>query len=131
MVAMVALVAAAAAAGCKSNDKLAVYSIDPVEGSYEGGQTVKINGNGFMENGAMNAKVYFGDRQGTVIKFEGDSTLWVTAPGGKKGETVDVKINFEGKGVVPEKKGLLTYKYVEVQDVDVNDLAGSGTGSAK
>src|SRR6476646_9057563 len=84
--------AAAAATGCSDDKKLKVFGLEPNQGDYQGGTTVHIKGNGFQAGGVKNAKVYFGDRQGTVIKFDGDADLYVTAPGGKKGETVDVKI---------------------------------------
>jgi len=44
------------------------------------------------------AKVYFGSRQGSVIRFASDSELIVEAPGGKVGETVDVRLVFEPGG---------------------------------
>ncbi len=118
---LVVLVAAAAAgAGCGEDKKLKVFGLEPNQGDYQGGTTVHIKGNGFQADGVKNAKVYFGDRQGTVIKFDGDADLYVTAPGGKKGETVDVKIIFEPGGVIPVPK---SYTFVEIKGTDVDDLS--------
>ena len=119
-----------ATAGCSSDSKLKVFGVEPSSGDYEGGQTVDIKGNGYSQNGTLGAKVYFGDRQGQVIRFEGDNDLYVTAPGGKKGETVDIVVNFEGKGPIKIPKA---YTFVETKNADVNDLntAGSGSGSSK
>jgi IPT/TIG domain len=115
----------AAGAGCGEDKKLKVSGLDPVQGDYQGGTTVRISGNRFQEDGVRNAKVYFGDRQGTVIKFDGDHDLYVTAPGGKKGDTVDVKIIFEPGG---EKTLPKAFTFIEIKQADVDDLS---TGSTK
>jgi len=120
VVVAVLVAAAAAAAGCGEDKKLKVYGLEPNQGDFQGGTTVHIKGNGFQAGGVKNAKVYFGDRQGTVIKFDGDKDLYVTAPGGKKGETVDVKIIFEPGGQIPVPK---SYTFVEIKDTDVDDLS--------
>ena len=111
-----------AAAGCSSDSKLKVYGVEPSQGDYEGGQTVDIKGNGYSQNGTLGAKVYFGGRQGIVIRFEGDSDLYVTAPGGKKGEVVDVTVMFEGKGPITIPKA---YTFIETKALDVDDLGTS------
>src|SRR5687767_3551146 len=83
-------------AACGSEDtKLKVTGIEPEKGDVEGGTYVRIKGNRFIADGARNAKVYFGSRQGTVIRFASDSELIVEAPGGKEGDVVDVLIIFE------------------------------------
>ena len=86
-------------AACGNNDtKLKVTGIEPEKGDAEGGTYVRIKGNRFIADGARNAKVYFGSRQGTVVRFASDSELIVEAPGGKAGDTVDVLIIFEPGG---------------------------------
>ena len=84
---------------CGSSDtKLKVTGLDPEKGDVDGGTYVKIYGNRFVADGARNAKVYFGKRQGTVVRFASDSELIVEAPGGAPNETVDVLIIFEPGG---------------------------------
>jgi hypothetical protein len=95
---MFALVVALAAACGSSDTKLKVTGIEPEKGDIEGGTYVRIKGNRFIADGARNAKVYFGSRQGTVVRFASDSELIVEAPGGKPNEQVDVLIIFEPGG---------------------------------
>ena len=88
-----------AVAACGSNDtKLKVTGIEPDKGDTDGGTYVRIKGNRFIADGARNAKIYFGSRQGTIVRFASDSELIVEAPGGKPDETVDVLIIFEPGG---------------------------------
>src|SRR6185312_13637065 len=97
---LLAIVVAALAA-CGGNDtKLKVTGLDPDHGDVEGGSYVRIKGNRFIADGARNAKVFFGSRQGTVVRFANDNELIVEAPGGKDGEVVDVLIIFEPGGEV-------------------------------
>jgi hypothetical protein len=110
---------------CGSSDtKLKVTGIEPEKGDSEGGTYVRIKGNRFIADGARNAKVYFGSRQGTVVRFASDSELIVEAPGGKVNETVDVLIIFEPGGELKIAKG---FTFVEknnqaptVQDLDTS-----------
>lgn len=109
-------------AACGSEDtKLKVTGIEPEKGDVQGGTYVRIKGNRFIADGARNAKVYFGSRQGTVIRFASDSELIVEAPGGKPNEQVDVLIIFEPGGELKISKG---FTFVEKQEtqMDVNDL---------
>ena len=109
-------------AACGSEDtKLKVTGIEPEKGDTEGGTYVRIKGNRFIADGARNAKVYFGSRQGTVIRFASDSELIVEAPGGKPNEQVDVLIIFEPGGELKINKA---FTFVEKQEtnLDVNDL---------
>jgi hypothetical protein len=100
------LIGFAAVCGCGSTDtKLKVTGIEPEKGDVEGGTYVRIKGNRFIADGARNAKVYFGSRQGTVVRFASDSELIVEAPGGKPNETVDVLIIFEPGGELKIPKG--------------------------
>ena len=94
-------------AACGNDDtKLKVTGIEPEKGDVEGGTYVRIKGNRFIADGARSAKVYFGSRQGTVIRFASDSEMIVEAPGGKVGETVDVLIIFEPGGELKIAEGL-------------------------
>src|SRR5580698_5777733 len=78
--------------------KLSVTGITPAQGDADGGTYVKINGTRFIADGARNAKVYFGSRQGTVVRFASDTELIVQAPGGNAGPPVDVLVIFEPGG---------------------------------
>ena len=101
-------------AACGSSDtKLKVTGIEPEKGDVEGGTYVRIKGNRFIADGARNAKVYFGSRQGTVVRFASDSELIVEAPGGKPNETVDVLIIFEPGGELKIPNG---FTFVEKND---------------
>ena len=112
------LAALFAAAACGSNDtKLKVTSIDPDHGDADGGQYVKIYGNRFTADGTRNAKVYFGSRKGTVVRFASDSELVVEAPGGKPNETVDVLILFEPGGELRIAKAF-TFKEKAAPSID-------------
>src|SRR3954465_10660206 len=112
-------------AACGNNDtKLKVTGIEPEKGDTEGGTYVRIKGNRFIADGARNAKVYFGSRQGTVVRFASDSELIVEAPGGKPNEKVDVLIIFDPGGQLRIKDG---FTFVEknneppsVDDLNIN-----------
>jgi hypothetical protein len=106
-----ALLFVLAIAACGSSDsKLKVTGIDPEKGDAEGGTYVKIYGNRFIADGTRNAKVYFGSRKGTVVRFASDSELIVEAPGGKPGETVDLLVIFEPGGELKISKA---FSFVE------------------
>ncbi|MEO6776720.1 MAG: IPT/TIG domain-containing protein [Kofleriaceae bacterium] len=110
------------AAACGSSDtKLKVTGLEPDKGDVEGGTYVRVKGNRFIADGARNAKVYFGSRQGTVVRFASDSELIVEAPGGKPNETVDVLIIFEPGGELKIPKGF-TFVEKNYTRSTVNDL---------
>jgi hypothetical protein len=114
-------------AACGSEDtKLKVTGIEPERGDVEGGTYVRIKGNRFIADGARNAKVYFGSRQGTVIRFASDNELIVEAPGGKPNEQVDVLIIFEPGGELKIANGFTFVEKNEagpsVQDLDTSKL---------
>lgn len=77
---------------------LTVFGIEPSMGDDQGGTYHRILGNGFVTPGPRTVKVYFGSRQGTVIRFANDDELIVESPGGKTDETVDVLLIFEPGG---------------------------------
>jgi len=109
-------------AACGNNDtKLKVTGIEPEKGDVEGGTYVRIKGNRFIADGARNAKVYFGSREGTVVRFASDSELIVEAPGGKPNETVDVLIIFEPGGELKIAKGF-TFVEKNTAAPSVDDL---------
>jgi hypothetical protein len=121
---MFALVVALAAACGSSDTKLKVTGIEPEKGDIEGGTYVRIKGNRFIADGARNAKVYFGSRQGTVVRFASDSELIVEAPGGKPNEQVDVLIIFEPGGELKIPHGFTfvekTNTPAQVQDLNTD-----------
>jgi len=78
--------------------RLSVTGIAPDKGDADGGTYVRIQGTRFIADGPRSAKVYFGARQGTVVRFASDRELIVEAPGGKANETVDVLILFDPGG---------------------------------
>jgi len=80
------------------SDKLRVTGIDPPRGDMHGGTYVVIKGRRFIKDGPRNVKVYFGSRQGTVVRFVNDGELVVQAPGGKQDEVVDVLVVFDPGG---------------------------------
>ena len=77
---------------------LRVSGVEPALGDELGGTFVVIKGERFMKDGPRNAKVYFGVRQGTVVRFQSDGELIVQAPGGKANERVDVTVVFDPGG---------------------------------
>lgn len=123
---MFALVVALAAACGSSDTKLKVTGIEPEKGDIEGGTYVRIKGNRFIADGARNAKVYFGSRQGTVVRFASDSELIVEAPGGKPNEQVDVLIIFEPGGELKIPHGFMfvekTNTPAQVQDLNTDKV---------
>src|SRR5258706_15215818 len=104
------------AAGCKEDKKLKVTGISPNKGDYEGGQLVLITGNRFTADGVRSVKVYFGGVPAQVLRFEGDDKLKVLAPGGKVGDTVDIKFYFEPGGVLNVPKA---FTYIEERNSTV------------
>src|SRR5258708_8628996 len=74
--------------------------LEPDRGDPNGGTYVKIYGNRFTCHGGCtrSAKVYFGARQATVVRFASDGELIVEVAGGKPGEIVDVLVLFEPGG---------------------------------
>jgi len=114
-------------AGCKTDLTLKVTGIEPDRGDFEGGTYVRIKGNGFLvdskgNSAPANAKVYFGTRQGEVVRFASSEELIVQAPGGKLNESVDVLIIFEGRGELKVPHG---FTFVDKKDngATIDDIA--------
>jgi hypothetical protein len=104
--------------GCGETDrKLKVTGLEPTKGDVEGGTYVVIKGNRFMKDGPRNAKIYFGSRQGSVVRFQSDSELIVQAPGGKADETVDVLVIFDPGG---QLKIPGAFKFIDKNDEGLN-----------
>jgi hypothetical protein len=119
---LLVLLAFSAAPACGDDDpKLKVTNLSPDKGDSDGGTYVVIKGNRFIKDGPRNAKIYFGSRQGSIVRFQSDSELIVQAPGGKIDEVVDVLVIFDPGGQLTIKKA---FKYVDKNDTgpSVDDL---------
>ena len=109
-----------AAAACGSdNPKLLVTGLEPAKGA--DGTSVHIRGNRFIADGPRNVAVYFGGQPAQVVRFESDSELIVTAPGGKPNDVVDVLVVFSPGGRLNLPKA---FRYTEKNDSgpSVDDL---------
>jgi hypothetical protein len=95
----------------QADTKLAITGIEPAKGDSAGGTYVVIKGNRFVADGPRSAKVYFGSRQGSVIRFQSDSEMIVQAPGGKPNETVDLLVIFEPGG---QLKAPAAFTFVDI-----------------
>jgi hypothetical protein len=108
------------------NPKLLVTGIEPEKGT--DGSYVRIHGNRFTADGPRSVKVYFGGQPAQVDRFESDTELIVTAPGGKVGDVVDVLIVFDPGGKLTLPKA---FRFVEkTEGPSVNDL-NTGAGRPK
>jgi hypothetical protein len=108
------------AAACSSdNPKLLVTGIEPQNGA--DGTVLRIHGNRFMADGPRTAKVFFGGQPAHFDRFESDTEMIVTAPGGKIGDVVDVLIVFDPGGRITLPKA---FRYVEKNEAapSVDDL---------
>jgi hypothetical protein len=84
-------------------DKLALTSVEPSRGDADGGTFVRLVGASFLRDArdnpvAPSVKVYFGERQGAVVRFLSNTEMIAQAPAGKPGEVVDVRAMFDGRG---------------------------------
>jgi len=109
------LVAAEPTPKAKPSTALTVTKLEPAKGDADGGTYVRIVGTNFLTDSSgksapASAKVYFGSRQGEVVRFASDTELIVQAPGGKPGEVVDVLLLFETRG---ELKLTKAFTYVQ------------------
>ena len=106
--------------GCGSDsDKLRVTGLDPRTGDSNGGTRLAVRGSNFQKT-TRTARIYFGDQQGSVLRFVDNSTLLVEAPGGKAGESVDVLVVFEPGGEITIPHG---FTFIDRSPVHVRDLA--------
>jgi IPT/TIG domain len=78
--------------GC-SND-LKVTSVEPVQGTFGGGEDVVIHGNGFQP-GRGGVTVTFGKRPATSVVVAAADKISVLTPGGDPNTTVDVTVVFD------------------------------------
>jgi hypothetical protein len=79
---------------------LSLTGIEPERGDASGGTYVLLRGARFTADGPRSAKVYFGSRQGSVVRVQSDTEMIVEAPGAKPNETVDILVLFEPGGQV-------------------------------
>ena len=96
---------------------LAITAIEPDKGDIDGGTYVRLRGHGFIEHGPRSAKIYFGNRQGEIVRFASDTELIAEAPGGKVGEVVDVLVMFEPGG---ELKLPHAFTFVEKHPITIS-----------
>ncbi|HVV85735.1 MAG TPA: IPT/TIG domain-containing protein [Kofleriaceae bacterium] len=119
-VAALAALLALPIAGCgDKSDKLRVTGLDTRTGDAAGGTRLAVKGSNFQKV-TRTAKIYFGEEQGSVLRFVDDSTLLVEAPGGKPGEAVDVLVVFEpgGEITIPH-----AFTYVDRTPMSARDLS--------
>lgn len=116
--ALLAGLVAVAACGDKS-DKLRVTGLDPRSGDANGGTRLAVKGSNFQRQ-TRTARIYFGDQQGSVLRFIDDETLLVEAPGGKPGEAVDVLVVFEPGGEITIPHG---FTFIDRTPMRVEDMA--------
>jgi hypothetical protein len=86
---------------------LAISSVAPEKGDAAGGTYVVLKGQRFVKDGPRSLKVYFGSRQGTVVRFQSDTEVIVQAPGGKPGEVVDILVIFDPGGQLALKQAFM------------------------
>jgi|GEM_PF-2610498 len=72
-----------------------ITAIEPAKGDASGGTYLRITGTRLLPI-AQSAKIYFGSKEGEIVRIASDSELVVQAPGGTAGEAVDVLVVFEG-----------------------------------
>jgi len=109
-------------AACKDDPKLKITGIEPETGDVNGNTYVVIKGNRFIADGPRNVKVYFGSRQGSVVRFASDRELVVQSPPGKPDEVVDVLVIFDPGG---QKKLDKAFKFVEkTGGPSIDDISG-------
>jgi len=116
---------------CGDDDTtLRVTGLSRDTGSVNGDTYLIIKGNGFTHGGARTVKVYFGNQQGSVIRFASDSEIVVQPPGGKPGPKVDVLVVFDPGGQIKIPNA---YSWVEKDDTptSVDDLNTNGTTKKK
>ena len=77
-----------------------VTGVEPNKGDAAGGAMIVVKGNRFVSDGPRSVKVFFGERQGSVVRFQSDSEIVVQAPSGKERETVDVLLVFAPGGEI-------------------------------
>lgn len=77
---------------------LAVTAVEPARGDAQGGTYVLLKGSRFVKDGPRQLKVYFGGKQGTVVRFQSDTEVIIQAPGGTPGAPVDVVVVFDPGG---------------------------------
>ena len=107
------------ASACSEDKGLRITRIEPKQGTYLGGDTVTVFGSGFQAEGARDVVVYFGDRQGKVLAFDGDTKLRVQAPSGEKGKTVEVTMIF---GDARRFTYPAAYTFIEPSGIKVDDI---------
>ena len=79
-------------AGC--SNELKVSSVEPAQGTFNGGEEVVIHGNGFQP-GRGGVTVKFGGKEATAVVVAAPDKISVTTPGGDPNTTIDVTVIFD------------------------------------
>ena len=105
-------------AGCEEKKELTVTGISPDQGDYRGGTQVIIEGTGFAK--AKNIDIYF-DKNNKAKNpiIHSNTKIAIEAPGGKKGEAVDVEVIFGDSRTV---RLPAAYTYFDPTPPTVGDL---------
>ncbi len=93
--------------GSAAAPALAITGLDPEKGDPKGGTYVRVIGTAFQAE-ERKAKVFFGTKEGKVVKIQNDTEMIVEAPAGKPGK-VDVRVVFEPGGE-QKLEGAFTYE---------------------
>jgi hypothetical protein len=99
---------------------LKVRQIDPIQGDVAGGTYVVVKGEGFLHQ-PRTLKIYFGSREGTIVRFQSDTAIIVQAPGGKPDEVVDVLLVFDPGGQLKLPKAFTFVQRADDPSVDALD----------
>ena len=100
-----------------------VTGFEPKTGLASGGDAVVIKGQGFKTHGVPSVKIWFGEREGSNVRFRGDDTVVVDAPAGTAGEAVTITMVFDDSGTIelPSK-----FTYIKEDDALSVDALTSG-----
>ena len=94
-----------------------VTDVSPSIGSLGGGESVAINGSGFVSG--MGVSVYFGNRKAENVVVNSSNKITVSTPGSSEEKKVDVRVTTDdGKSFVIRDG----FTYVEKAGMDLGDL---------
>lgn len=102
-----AVIAALALAASACSTETRIIEIEPSNGTFSGGEEVKIKGNALPRGGVT---VRFGNKAATSAVVESDHTIKVYTPAGDKNTAADVSIVFDDGRAYVLKGG---FRYVD------------------